>query len=94
MDFQWTDPRDRATWNVRTYASGMDLDPPRVAQPPADTMIRFGREGEHPPAVVNTTGKMSPEAFYANELMELLDVSRAAAPLTRRRKRVKGTQSA
>ena len=84
MDFQWTDPRDRATWNVRTYASGLDLDPPRVAEPPTEAMIRFGREGEHPPAVVNATGKMSPEAFLARELMELLDVSRAAAPPTHR----------
>jgi len=47
-------------------------------------MIRFGREGEHPPAVVNATGKMSPEAFLARELMELLDVFRAVAPPTHR----------
>jgi len=92
VDFQWTDPRDRATWSVRTYASGLELDPPRVAEPPTEAMIRFGREGEHPPAVVNATGKMSPEAFFARELMELLDVSRAAT--RRRAKRVKGTRSA
>ena len=95
MDFQWTDPRDGSTWNVRTYASGVDLDTPWMEEPPTETMIRFGREGEYPPPVVNATGKMSPEAFFASELMELLDVSRVAAkPVTRRASRVKGTWSA